>query len=48
MKEMLGYQMDEVAAALTHERRPNNFRVVKFTISESQVSFELKVKRCIE
>ena len=30
------------------ERRPNNFRVVRFTISESQVSFELKVKRCIE
>ena len=29
------------------ERRPNNFRVVKSTISESQVSFELKVKRCI-
>ena len=33
-----------------HERRPNNFRVVKSTISKSQVSFELKVKlkRCIE
>ena len=30
------------------ERRPNNFRVVRFTISESQMSFELKVKRCIE
>ena len=30
------------------ERRPNNFRVVRSTISESQVSFELKVKRCIE
>ena len=30
------------------ERRPNNFRVVKSTISESQVSFELKVMRCIE
>ena len=27
------------------ERRPNNFRVVRSTISESQVSFELKVKR---
>ena len=30
------------------ERRPNNFRVVRSTTSESQVSFELKVKRCIE
>ena len=30
------------------ERRPNNFGVVRSTISESQVSFELKVKRCIE
>ena len=30
------------------ERRPNNFRVVRSTISESQVSFELMVKRCIE
>ena len=29
------------------ERRPNNFRVVRSTISESQVSFELKVKQCI-
>ena len=29
------------------ERTPNNFRVVRSTISESQVSFELKVKRCI-
>ena len=33
---------------LERERRPNNFRVVRSTISESQVSFELKVKRCIE
>ena len=32
----------------TRERRPNNFRVVRSTISECQVSFELKVKRCIE
>ena len=30
------------------ERRPNNFRVVRSTISESQVSFLLKVKRYIE
>ena len=30
------------------ERRPNNFRVVRSMISESQVSFEIKVKRCIE
>ena len=30
------------------ERRPNNFRVVRSTISESKASFELKVKRCIE
>ena len=30
------------------KRRPNNFRVVRPTISESQESFELKVKRCIE
>ena len=30
------------------ERRPNNFRVVRSTISESHVSFELKVKRCIK
>ena len=30
------------------ERRPNNFRVVRSTVSESRVSFELMVKRCIE
>ena len=30
------------------KRRPNNFSVVRSTISESQKSFELKVKRCIE
>ena len=30
------------------ERRPNSFRVVRSTISESQVSFELKDKRYIE
>ena len=30
------------------ERRPNNFRVVRSTISESHVSFELKVKQSIK
>ena len=30
------------------ERRLNNFTVFKSTIFESQASFELKVKRCIE
>lgn len=30
------------------ERRLNNFQVFKTTIAESQASFELKVKRCIE
>ena len=29
------------------ERRPNNFRVVRSTISESQVSFELKVTEAV-
>ena len=30
------------------ERRPNNFSVVKSTISEIRASFKLKVNRCID